>query len=64
MLTRFLLALVNLICRWILRRPEPKAMWMATDGLSRSPDQMLDGIGISRDDITCAFHGGRSPSSR
>jgi uncharacterized protein YjiS (DUF1127 family) len=64
MLTKFLLALVNLIRRWILRRAERQAMWMATDGLSRSPDQMLDDIGISRDDITCAFHGGRSPSPR
>jgi hypothetical protein len=30
-------------------------MWMSTDGLSRSPDDILSDIRISRDEITCAF---------
>jgi uncharacterized protein YjiS (DUF1127 family) len=52
MLTKFLLALVNLLRKWIHLSAERIAMWAATDGLSRSPDQMLDDIGISHDDIT------------
>jgi hypothetical protein len=30
-------------------------MWMATDGLSRLPGDVLDDIGISRDEITALF---------
>jgi uncharacterized protein YjiS (DUF1127 family) len=63
MLTNFLFVTVGSIRGWYCRRAERKAMWMATDGLSRSQDDILSDIGISRDEITCAFHSHRDPSS-
>jgi uncharacterized protein YjiS (DUF1127 family) len=40
---------------WLRRRAERKALLMATDGLSHSPDDMLNDIGISRDKIMGAL---------
>jgi uncharacterized protein YjiS (DUF1127 family) len=60
MLTNFLFVTVGSIREWKRRHTERKAMWMATDGLSRLPGDVLDDIGISRDQITCAFHSRRN----
>ena len=50
---------------WLRHRAERKAMLKATDELSESRDDMLSDIGLSRDDITHAFHSrGRSSASR
>jgi uncharacterized protein YjiS (DUF1127 family) len=54
MMDKFLLVATGSIRRWSRRRAKRKAMWRATDQLSRSPDDVLDDIGISRDEITCA----------
>jgi uncharacterized protein YjiS (DUF1127 family) len=40
---------------WLRRRAEQRALLKATDELSRSRDDMLSDIGISRDDIAYAF---------
>lgn len=48
MLTKVLLFLVNLVRSWMLRRAERKATRIATGWLRRSPDRVLDDIGISR----------------
>jgi uncharacterized protein YjiS (DUF1127 family) len=40
---------------WFRLRAERKAMRKATDDLDRSPDNMLSDIGISHDEIMCAF---------
>jgi uncharacterized protein YjiS (DUF1127 family) len=45
---------VGSIRKWFRLRAERKAMWLATDGLSRLPNDVLDDIGISRDEIMCA----------
>ena len=47
-MTKVLLFLVNLIRIRMLRRAEQKAARIATEWLRRSPDWMLDDIGISR----------------
>jgi uncharacterized protein YjiS (DUF1127 family) len=53
------------IADWLHRRAEQRALLKATDELSQSKDDMLSDIGISRDDITYAFHSrGRPPASR
>jgi uncharacterized protein YjiS (DUF1127 family) len=54
MMVKFLLVAVGSVRSWSRRRAKRKAMWLATDQLSRSPDDVLDDIGISRDEITCA----------
>ncbi|EHK56285.1 hypothetical protein [Allomesorhizobium alhagi] len=54
MMDRFLILAVGSIRRWSRRRAKRTAMRRATDQLSRSPDDVLDDIGISRDQITCA----------
>ncbi|NGO54331.1 DUF1127 domain-containing protein [Allomesorhizobium camelthorni] len=38
--------------KWLRLRAERKAMWWATDQLSRLPDDVLSDIGVSRDEIT------------
>jgi hypothetical protein len=48
MLTKVFLFLVNLVRSWMLRRAERKATRIATEWLRRSPDRVLDDIGISR----------------
>lgn len=48
MLTKVLLFLVNLIRIRMLRRADRKAARVTTEWLRRSPDRMLDDIGISR----------------
>ena len=40
---------------WLRRRAERKALLMATDGLTHSPDGMLNDIGISRDEIMALY---------
>ena len=65
MLVKFPLVAVGRLVDWRRRRAEQKALLKATDELSVSPDDMLSDIGISRDDITHAFHScGRSSASR
>jgi uncharacterized protein YjiS (DUF1127 family) len=54
MMDRFLLVAVRSIQKWSRRRAKRKAVRRATDQLSRSPDDVLNDIGISRDEITCA----------
>jgi uncharacterized protein YjiS (DUF1127 family) len=54
MMDKFLLMAAGSVRRWSRRRAKRKAMRRATDQLSRSPDDVLDDIGISRDEITCA----------
>jgi hypothetical protein len=41
--------------------PSEKAMLSATDGLSRLPDDVLNDISISRDEIMCASRNRRQP---
>jgi uncharacterized protein YjiS (DUF1127 family) len=60
MMTKFLLVAVGSILAWYKRRAERNAMWLATDQLSRSPDDTLNDIGISRDDVL--YRSGRSTS--
>ena len=65
MFVKLPLVAVGLLVDWLRRRAEQKALLKATDELSESPDDMLGDIGISRDDITYAFHScGRSSASR
>ena len=54
MMAKFHFVSVGSIRRWFRLRAERKAMWLATDGVSRLPDDVLNDIGISRDEITCA----------
>jgi uncharacterized protein YjiS (DUF1127 family) len=61
MMGKFLLVFaVGSVRRWSRRRAERNAMWLATDQLSRSPDDILNDIGISRDDVR--YRSGRSTS--
>jgi uncharacterized protein YjiS (DUF1127 family) len=61
MLVKLPLVLVGTLIDWLHRRTEQKARLKTTDELSQSRDDMLSDIGISRDDITYAFHNrGRS----
>jgi uncharacterized protein YjiS (DUF1127 family) len=53
-MTDFHFVSVGSIRKWFRLRAERKAMWSATDGLSRLPNDVLDDIGISRDEIMCA----------
>ena len=65
MLVKLPLVAVSPLVDWLRRRAEQKALLKATDELSESRDDMLSDIGISRDDITYAFHSrGRSSASR
>jgi len=54
MMGTFLVVAIGPIRSWSRRRAERKAMWLTTDQLSRSPDELLNDIGILRDEITCA----------
>jgi uncharacterized protein YjiS (DUF1127 family) len=56
MLVKLAIVEVGRIAGWLHRRAERRALLKATDELSRSKDDMLSDIGISRDDITYAFH--------
>ena len=60
MVVKFDLLAVNPIRRWFRLRAERKAMLLATDGLSRLPDDVLNDIGITRDEIMCASRNRRS----
>jgi uncharacterized protein YjiS (DUF1127 family) len=60
MMMKFLLVAAGSILAWHNRRAERNAMWLATDQLSRSPDDTLNDIGISRDDVR--YRSGRSTS--
>ena len=51
MLVKVPLLAIGSIVEWLRRRREQRAMLMATDELSRSRDDMLSDIGVSRDDI-------------
>jgi uncharacterized protein YjiS (DUF1127 family) len=51
---------VGPIRSWFRHRAERKAMLSATDGLRRLPDDVLNDIGISRDEIICASRNRRS----
>ena len=65
MLVKLSLVAIGPIVNWLHRRAEQKAMLKATDELSESRDDMLSDIGVSRDDITYAFHSrGSSLASR
>ena len=46
---------VGPVRRWLRVRAERKALLSATDQLSRLPDDVLNDIGISRDEIMCAL---------
>ncbi|WP_353640834.1 hypothetical protein [Mesorhizobium sp. WSM2239] len=61
MMGKFLFIAVGPIRNWSRRRAEQKAMWLATDQLSRSPDELLNDIGILRDEITRASQSRRLP---
>lgn len=63
MWTSFHNGTIGYIRGWFRLRAERKAMWMITDRLSRSPDDILNDIGISRDEITCALSKRPNPSS-
>ena len=65
MLLNLPLVVVGPLADWLHHRAEQKAQLKATDELSESPDDMLSDIGVSRDDITHAFHScGRSSARR
>ena len=59
-----LLAAVGSFRRWSRLRAERRAMWWATDQLSRLPDDVLNDIGVSRDEIICASRTGSFPRAR
>lgn len=60
MMTKYDLLAVGPIRRWFRRRADRKAMLLATDGLTRLPDDVLNDIGITRDEIMCASRNRRS----
>lgn len=60
MMAKFHAVAVGPIRRWFRLRAERKAILSATDGLSRLPDDVLNDIGISRDEIMCASRNRRS----
>ena len=47
---------------WFRFRAERKAVWMATDEMSKSPDGVLSDIGIARDDVIGSFQNYRNPN--
>jgi hypothetical protein len=49
---------------WYRLRAERKAMLMATEEMSKSPDAMLDDMGILRDDVTYALRNHRDRNLR
>lgn len=49
---------------WFRRRAKRKAMRAVADDLDRSPDDMLSDIGVSHDEIMCAFRNRRNPNAR
>jgi uncharacterized protein YjiS (DUF1127 family) len=55
MVVKLSLVAVGPLVDWLGRRAEQKALLKATNELSLSRDDMLNDIGISRDDITYAF---------
>jgi uncharacterized protein YjiS (DUF1127 family) len=59
MLVKLAFVAAGRLADWLRRRAERKALLKATDELSESRDDMLSDIGISRDDITSAFHSRR-----
>lgn len=59
MLLNLPLVVVGPLADWLHHRAKQKAQLKATVELSESPDDMLSDIGISRDDITNAFHSAR-----
>ena len=60
MIAKLDLFAVGSIWRWIHLRAERKAMLLATDQLNRLPDDILNDIGISHDEVTCASRKGLS----
>jgi hypothetical protein len=50
--------------RWSRSRAERKAMWWATDQMNHLPDDVLNDIGVSRDEIICASRTGSFPRNR
>lgn len=64
-MSKFFPGVPDYVRGWYRLRNERKAMLMATDELSHSRDDLLGDIGISRDEVTCAFQSGRkNPNSR
>jgi uncharacterized protein YjiS (DUF1127 family) len=48
----------GIVIHWLRRRADRKARRNATYELSQSRDDMLRDIGVSRGEITSAFHSG------
>lgn len=64
-MSKFFPGVPDYVRGWYRLRTERKSMLMATDELSHSQDGLLSDIGISRDEVTCAFQSGRkNPNSR
>ena len=64
MSAKFFPAVPNYIRGWYRLRAERKAMLMASEEMSKSPDAMLNDMGILRDDVAYAFRNHRNRSLR
>jgi uncharacterized protein YjiS (DUF1127 family) len=56
-------AIISSIRGWFRLRAERRSMRISLEELDRLPDRLLDDIGISHDDIACAFRKGRLRAS-
>jgi hypothetical protein len=48
-------ATISSLWEWFRRRAEQKTMRAATEELDRLPDDVLGDIGVSHDNLMCAF---------
>lgn len=64
MSAKFFPVVPDYIRGWYRLHAERKAMLMATEEMSKSPDAMLDDMGILRDDVTFAFRDHRNWKKR
>jgi hypothetical protein len=62
MSAKFFHAVPDYVRGWYRLRTERKAMLIATEEISKSPDGMLNDMGILRDDVTYAFRNRRKKS--
>jgi hypothetical protein len=64
MSAKFFPVVPDYIRGWYNLRAERKAMLKATEEMSKSPDSVLDDMGILRDDVTYAFQDHRNWKKR
>jgi hypothetical protein len=63
MSAKFFPAVPDYIRGWYRLRTERRAMLIATEEMSKSPDDMLADMGILRDEVIGSFQNWRDPKS-